>query len=122
MMIEKKVFLKMLRFCNYLNRDNLLWGHSTTTWTKFYPILTPSPSSGQTWTFYILSNYPLSHNPWKLSTDTIPLFLSTQVLNAPYSKAERHMCDFADLEANTRSYDRTGFDFDLARSGMGGSI
>ena len=29
-------------------------GHSTTTWTKFWPISTPSPpSSGQAWTFYI---------------------------------------------------------------------
>ena len=29
-------------------------GHSTTMWTKFYPILTPlTPSGGQTWTFYI---------------------------------------------------------------------
>ena len=32
----------------------LVRGHSTTTWTKFWPFLTPSPpSSGQAWTFYI---------------------------------------------------------------------
>ena len=30
-------------------------GHSTATWTKFYPILTPSsPWSGQFWTFYMI--------------------------------------------------------------------
>ena len=30
-------------------------GHSITIWTKFYPILTPSLSSWQKWTFYKLS-------------------------------------------------------------------
>ena len=36
-------------------------GHSTTTWTKFYLTLTPSPSSGQKWTFYII--FTLCHDP-----------------------------------------------------------
>ena len=44
---------------NYSNLKKRLYilyqfrGHSTTTWTKFWPILTPPPSSGQAWTFYI---------------------------------------------------------------------
>ena len=30
-------------------------GHLTTSWTKLYPILTPTPSGGQKWTFHIQS-------------------------------------------------------------------
>ena len=48
-------------------------GHSTTTWTKFYPILTLClpPSSGQLWAFYMILN--LCHVTKRgLSTDTLP--------------------------------------------------
>ena len=45
-------------------------GHSITTWTKFHPILTPSPhSSGQLWRFYILSKYSFSRDPPWTFTD-----------------------------------------------------
>ena len=33
----------------------LWWGHSTTTWSKCYPILTPHPLELAKWTFYIVS-------------------------------------------------------------------
>ena len=41
-----------------------LGGHSTTTWTKFYQIMTPSPLK---WTIVVIFNlhdtFPLSHDP-----------------------------------------------------------
>jgi len=51
------------------------WGHSTTTGTKFYSILTPPTSSGQKWTFHLLSAlWHMTH--LGLSTDLpIPFFL-----------------------------------------------
>ena len=52
-------------------------GHSTTTWTQFYPILTPSPSSGQLRAFYMIPGHVTKSG---LSTDILPppsLFLST---------------------------------------------
>ena len=33
-----------------------VWGHSTTTWTKFYPILTPTPLK---WTCVDILHPPL---------------------------------------------------------------
>ena len=57
------------------NKDYIR-GHSTTMWTKFYAILTRTLLE---WTKMDIEHYiyPLSHKlPW-LSTETIPLFLST---------------------------------------------
>ena len=47
--------LKNDRKSRCLNPKIVIWGHSTTTWTNFDPILTPPPppSSGQAWTFYV---------------------------------------------------------------------
>jgi hypothetical protein len=52
----------------------LVRGHSTTTWTKFYPILTPSLLE---WTIsdILHDTYPLSRD--QVSTDPLSLFLST---------------------------------------------
>ena len=42
----------------------LLWGHSKTTWTKFYPILTPQPPELEWIKMDILHTiYSLSHDP-----------------------------------------------------------
>ena len=38
-------------------------GHSTTMWTKVYPILT-TPSIGQLWTFYILASLCSCEKAW----------------------------------------------------------
>ena len=38
------------------DQQQVIWGHSTTTWTNFDPILTPS-LSGQLWTFYMIPTY-----------------------------------------------------------------
>ena len=60
----------------YLNK---LRGHSTTTWIKFYQILTPFPSSGQKLTFYILST--LCHlTPEDFLLTPTPLFLFMTVV------------------------------------------
>lgn len=42
----------------------IIWGHSTITWTKLYPTLTPYPSSGKLRTLYMTpppSSYPRSY-------------------------------------------------------------
>ena len=46
-----------------------LKGHSTITWTKFYPILTPFPP----WVDILHAIYPLLCDPRGLSTDSLPL-------------------------------------------------
>ena len=66
--------------------------HSTTTWTKFYPILTTYHlSSGQLWTLY-MSVLPFIHVNFLLSTK-VPtyLILSTQSLNDP-RHCRRYTC------------------------------
>ena len=58
-----KLRLKMEKYLHHQvnmveNKNSFLglWGHSTTMWIKFYPILTPSPSSGQKKDILILSS------------------------------------------------------------------
>ena len=50
----------LVKWSNFMdfNSSRSLWGHSTTTWTKFYPILTPSPLK---WTIVDIlhDTYPL---------------------------------------------------------------
>ena len=73
-----KIALGTLKSCCLTLTSSNIRGHSTTTWTRFYPILTPlPPSSGQLWTLYMIST--LCHMT-KLLTPS-PLFLSTQLLN-----------------------------------------
>ena len=45
--------------------SNSIWGHSTTRWTKSYPILTTHPSSsGHLCTFYIIPAICLRDQEW----------------------------------------------------------
>ena len=56
-----------------------LFGHSTTTWTQFYKIMTPSPLE---WTFYIIPT--LCHLTKRgLSTDPLPPLLVNVVTEWP---------------------------------------
>ena len=62
-----------------------LRGHSTTRWAKFYPILTPSPWSGQLWPFYIIPT--LCHMIIRgLSTDPLTPLLVHIVIEWPLTK------------------------------------
>ena len=67
-------------FFSDLSKEILQRGHSTTTWSKIYPIFPPPPLSLPKWTFYVLnSKYPpLSHEPpWTFNWPSTPVFLST---------------------------------------------
>ena len=65
-----------------------LGGHSTTTWTKFYQIMTPSPLK---WTIVVIFNlhdtFPLSHDPvwtfhWPIGWFKNPVSSQTEKLMA----------------------------------------
>ena len=57
---------------------------SKTTLRKFSPILSPYPSSGQKWIFYIQST-PLSRDfPWTFCCSSHLLFLSTYIYTYSY--------------------------------------
>ena len=65
--------MAILGHCTLIERvcsSRQIWGHSITTWTKFYPILTPHPPRGtkvdilhfltfSPWTFNFLPHPPL---------------------------------------------------------------
>ena len=64
-------------------------GHSTTTWTKFYPILTPSPLEGTNMDILHILSTLYHMNPVDFLLTPFTLFLSTQLLNAPQAEASQ---------------------------------